>query len=87
MPVKSGGENDMRFIYCACCISYILDDWQGINVEKATEYIRNSLVRCFVFLQYYGACKGSVVADSLSKARTYREYRMSQKKVPTFKNS
>ena len=70
MPVKSGGENDMRFIYCACCISYILDDWQGINVEKATEYIRNSLVRCFIFLQYDGASKESVVADSLSKART-----------------
>lgn len=43
MPVKSGSENDMRFIYCACCISYILDDWTGIDQEKVTNYIKKSL--------------------------------------------
>ncbi|XP_065060016.1 geranylgeranyl transferase type-1 subunit beta-like [Rhopilema esculentum] len=42
MPVKSQGENDMRFIYCACCISHIIDDWGGINVEKVIKYIRDS---------------------------------------------
>lgn len=67
MPVKSGGENDMRFIYCACCISYILDDWQGINIEKATEYIRNSLVGYVTFLQYDVVVRKSVVSFSLSK--------------------
>ena len=50
MPVKSGSENDMRFIYCACCISYILDDWTGIDQEKVTNYIKKSLVSYQVFL-------------------------------------
>ena len=27
-------ENDMRFIYCACAISYMINDWTGINVDK-----------------------------------------------------
>ncbi|EDO31665.1 predicted protein [Nematostella vectensis] len=41
-PTYLGSENDMRFIYCACCISFILNDWSGINIEKAVQYIRNS---------------------------------------------
>jgi len=43
MPVKSGGENDMRFVYCACCVSYILDDWTGINVGAVLKFIKDSL--------------------------------------------
>ncbi|KAL0870613.1 hypothetical protein ABMA27_005573 [Loxostege sticticalis] len=39
----SGCESDMRFVYCAACISYILDDWSGFNIEKATEYIIKSI--------------------------------------------
>lgn len=35
----SGCESDMRFVYCAACISYILDDWSGFNVKTATDYI------------------------------------------------
>lgn len=23
------GENDMRFVYCACAVSYMLNDWSG----------------------------------------------------------
>lgn len=41
---KDGSESDMRFIYCAACISYIIDDWSGVNIEKATDYILKSLV-------------------------------------------
>ncbi|RHZ89892.1 hypothetical protein Glove_9g99 [Diversispora epigaea] len=37
-----GMECDMRFIYCACVISYILNDFSGINVEKAVDYIKKS---------------------------------------------
>lgn len=34
------GELDMRFIYCACTICYLLDDWSGIpDVDQAMEYI------------------------------------------------
>lgn len=38
-----GSENDMRFLYCACCISYVLQDWNGVNKESAISYIRNSM--------------------------------------------
>ncbi|XP_033633939.1 geranylgeranyl transferase type-1 subunit beta-like [Asterias rubens] len=39
----NGSENDMRFIYCACCISSILNNWNGIDTNKAAEYIHKSL--------------------------------------------
>ncbi|XP_026749937.1 geranylgeranyl transferase type-1 subunit beta [Galleria mellonella] len=39
----SGCESDMRFVYCAACVSYILDDWSGFNIEKATDYIIKSI--------------------------------------------
>ena len=44
MPVKSGSESDLRFVYCACCISYILDDWRGINTESMLKFIRDCMV-------------------------------------------
>lgn len=44
-----GSENDMRFIFCASCISYMLNDWNGVNVDKAVNYIKDSLVRYFVW--------------------------------------
>lgn len=40
----TGSERDMRFIYCACCVSAILDDWSGIDKEKAVDYILRSIV-------------------------------------------
>lgn len=39
-----GGENDMRFIYCASAICYILNDFSTINVDKMVEFILKSLV-------------------------------------------
>ncbi|XP_051165462.1 geranylgeranyl transferase type-1 subunit beta [Leptopilina boulardi] len=39
----TGCESDMRFLYCACCVSHILDDWTGINVQKAVDYILRSI--------------------------------------------
>ncbi|XP_046449530.1 geranylgeranyl transferase type-1 subunit beta-like [Daphnia pulex] len=38
-----GSESDVRFVYCACCICYILQDWSVINIESATNYIVNSI--------------------------------------------
>jgi len=38
-----GGENDMRFIYCAAAISKFLNSKSGIDVEKAIDYIVNSI--------------------------------------------
>lgn len=39
----TGCESDMRFLYCACCVSYILDDWTGIDAQKAVDYILRSI--------------------------------------------
>ena len=49
MPVKSGSESDMRFVYCACCISYILDDWTAINTDAIVQFIKDSMV-CFMIM-------------------------------------
>lgn len=32
-------EKDMRFVYCAAAISYILDDWSGMDIEKTIDFI------------------------------------------------
>jgi geranylgeranyl transferase type-1 subunit beta len=37
--VPGGSESDMRFLYCACCISHMLSDWSGVNVSAAVAYI------------------------------------------------
>lgn len=35
----NGVEKDMRFVYCACAVCYILNDWEGIDKELLTCYI------------------------------------------------
>ncbi|XP_039522169.1 geranylgeranyl transferase type-1 subunit beta isoform X3 [Pimephales promelas] len=40
--VPEGSENDMRFVYCAACICYMLDDWTGMDCQRAIDYIRRS---------------------------------------------
>eukprot|EP01116_Phalansterium_solitarium_P007163 TRINITY_DN19687_c0_g1_i1.p1 TRINITY_DN19687_c0_g1~~TRINITY_DN19687_c0_g1_i1.p1 ORF type:complete len:365 (+),score=39.11 TRINITY_DN19687_c0_g1_i1:65-1096(+) len=32
-------ENDMRFVFCAAAVSHMLDDWSGIDVDRAVNYI------------------------------------------------
>ncbi|KAH1045640.1 hypothetical protein J1N35_036424 [Gossypium stocksii] len=39
MPVGVGAETDLRFVYCAAAICFMLDDWSGMDREKAKEYI------------------------------------------------
>ncbi|EDV25595.1 uncharacterized protein TRIADDRAFT_23924 [Trichoplax adhaerens] len=39
----NGSEDDMRFIYCACCVSYMINDWRGVNKDKAVGYILSSI--------------------------------------------
>ncbi|XP_078531649.1 geranylgeranyl transferase type-1 subunit beta [Lissotriton helveticus] len=41
--VLQGSENDMRFVYCASCICYMLNNWSGMDMKKAISYIRNSM--------------------------------------------
>lgn len=35
----SDSESDMRFLFCACAISTFLNDWSGVDVERARKYI------------------------------------------------
>lgn len=50
-PTPENSENDMRFIYCASCISYFLSDWSGMDVELSIDYIRKSLTYEGAFAQ------------------------------------
>nr|CAH7742850.1 unnamed protein product [Callosobruchus chinensis] len=38
-----GVESDMRFVFCAASICYILNDWSGIDVELMVDFILNSI--------------------------------------------
>ena len=48
----TAGEYDLRFLYAACAISYILKDWNGVNIDKACEFIQScqSYDYAFAFL-------------------------------------
>jgi geranylgeranyl transferase type-1 subunit beta len=35
-------ESDMRFVYCAAAICYMLNDFSGIDIDKAVKYILSS---------------------------------------------
>jgi len=37
--LASGSESDMRFVYCAACICYMLNDWNGMDVDLTARYI------------------------------------------------
>lgn len=39
-----GGENDMRFVYCAACVCYMLQDWSTMDRQKAADFIKSSQV-------------------------------------------
>ncbi|CAE6039227.1 unnamed protein product [Arabidopsis arenosa] len=41
MPIHIGGETDLRFVYCAAAICYMLDNWSGMDKESAKNYILN----------------------------------------------
>eukprot|EP01100_Stratorugosa_tubuloviscum_P013648 TRINITY_DN6982_c1_g2_i1.p1 TRINITY_DN6982_c1_g2~~TRINITY_DN6982_c1_g2_i1.p1 ORF type:complete len:354 (-),score=148.24 TRINITY_DN6982_c1_g2_i1:55-1083(-) len=40
-PVLGGSESDMRFVYCASAISYMLSDWSAIDINKMLNYIKS----------------------------------------------
>lgn len=39
-----GGESDLRFIYCAAAICYILNDFSSIDIDQMVRFIMNSMV-------------------------------------------
>lgn len=50
---QMGSENDMRFVYCAAVICYILQDWSGMDTEKTIEYIMRSMVIVVGIIKYF----------------------------------
>lgn len=38
-PVPHPSEDDVRFIFCACAVSYMLNDWSGVDKVKATKFL------------------------------------------------
>ena len=36
-------ENDMRFVFCAAAVCSLINDWSGMDVEKAADYVKKSL--------------------------------------------
>lgn len=51
-----GSESDARFLYCACCISHMLNDWSGVDIDRAVEYVR----KCRSFDGAIGALPGKI---------------------------
>ena len=43
-----GAENDMRFVFCASCVCYMLNDWSGMDIHKTVDYIKRSQVQTSV---------------------------------------
>lgn len=41
-PVVVPSESDMRFLYTACAVSFMLDDFSAIDVDKAVAYVKAS---------------------------------------------
>ncbi|KAH9703095.1 Geranylgeranyl transferase type-1 subunit beta [Citrus sinensis] len=41
MPIHFGAEKDLRFVYCAAAICFLLEDWSGMDRERAKAYILN----------------------------------------------
>ena len=37
------GESDVRFLFCACAISTLLEDWSSVDVDKAVDYVLNCI--------------------------------------------
>ncbi|KAJ7975821.1 Geranylgeranyl transferase type-1 subunit beta [Quillaja saponaria] len=55
MPIHTGAEMDLRFIYCAAAICSMLENWIGMDKEKAKEYI----LRCQSYDGGFGLTPGS----------------------------
>ncbi|KAF8575608.1 terpenoid cyclases/Protein prenyltransferase [Ramaria rubella] len=54
-PIGSvSSERDLRLTFCICAICSMLDDWSGINVDAAVEYIN----RCRTYEGGYGESPG-----------------------------
>ncbi|KAL3280296.1 hypothetical protein HHI36_017786 [Cryptolaemus montrouzieri] len=72
-----GTESDMRFVFCAACISYMLKDWSGVNIKSMIEYIHN----CISYEQGFGqieGCEGHSGSTFCALASLYLSNNMDQ---------
>ena len=53
------GENDLRTLYCAFAISAMLNDWSGIDVERAKAFIASCRVSLFAAVSLYNVSLNS----------------------------
>lgn len=44
-PTEGSLERDVRFLYCACAVSYMLNDWRGLNIESSVDYAKRLQVK------------------------------------------
>ena len=38
-----GGERDMRYVYCACCVCFMVNDWRFVDKDRIFEFVRRSV--------------------------------------------
>jgi len=50
----TGGDTDLRLTYCAFVICTLLNNWSGVNVEKALNFVRG----CRTYEGGYGSAPG-----------------------------
>lgn len=55
MPIHFGAESDLRFVYCAAAICFMLNNWSGIDKERAKDYI----IQCQSYDGAFGLVPGS----------------------------
>ncbi|XP_078436276.1 prenyltransferase family protein isoform X2 [Wolffia australiana] len=55
IPIHCGAESDLRFVYCAAAICSIINDWRGMDKEKAKNYI----ISCQSYDGGFGLVPGS----------------------------
>lgn len=59
-----GSEAGMRFLYCACAVSYMLNDWSAVDVDGAVGYVASCRT-------YDGGAMGLVPGQESHGGSTY----------------
>lgn len=55
-----GSEDDMRFVFCAAAICFILDNWGDVDKERMYQFIMSSMVS-HSHLQFDGICSANIL--------------------------
>ena len=55
LATRLSTESDLRFVYCACVVAFILNDWSGIDKHSCTNFILQCQTYEYAFGQVPGA--------------------------------